>query len=244
MIYGELPTKPVVYAACDKVYFEEHAPSLIYSLNDIGKDIHIHICDPTPKTHVLESILRNDIDVDITFTYNDIGATPIDVRAYYSCLRFMVLPDILRTAGKVLTVDTDCIFMNDFEYPETPTGYFPREALPGTIGWEAQGTRVAAGCVYTDNRALPIAQAIAKRIEQGPMRWFIDQIALAEVFDRVEEKDITKFNGHFMDWEFIEGTVIWTGKGPRKHENQTYIKAKKDFYRLPNAVARTWERVL
>ena len=67
---------------------------------------------------MLESILRNDIDVDITFTYNDIGATPIDVRAYYSCLRFMVLPDILRTA-KVLTVDTDCIFMNDFEYPET-----------------------------------------------------------------------------------------------------------------------------
>ena len=180
---------------------------------------------------MLESILRNDIDVDITFTYNDIGATPIDVRAYYSCLRFMVLPDILRTAGKVLTVDTDCIFMNDFEYPETPTGYFPREAL-GTIGWEAKGTRVAAGCVYTDSRALPIAQAIAKRIEQGLMRWFIDQIALAEVFDRVEEKDITKFNGHFMDWEFIEGTVIWTGKGPRKHENQTYIKAKKDFYRL------------
>ena len=27
------------------------------------------------------------------------------------------------------------------------------------------------------------------------MRWFIDQIALAETFDRVEDKDITKFNG-------------------------------------------------
>ena len=76
------------------------------------------------------------------------------------------------------------------------------------------------------------------------MRWFIDQIALAEVFDRVEEKDITKFNGHFMDWEFIEGTVIWTGKGPRKHENQTYLKAKKEFNRLPSAISNTWERVL
>ena len=149
MIYGELPSKPVVYAACDRVYFEEHAPSLIYSLNDIGKDIHIHICDPNPKTHVLESIIRNDIDVDITFTYNDIGATPIDVRAYYSCLRFMMLPEILKTAGKVLTVDTDCVFMKAFEYPETPTGYFPREALPGTVGWEAKGTKVAAGCVLS-----------------------------------------------------------------------------------------------
>ena len=40
------PTKRVVYAACDKKYFHEHTPSLVYSLNDIGKDIHIHICDP------------------------------------------------------------------------------------------------------------------------------------------------------------------------------------------------------
>ena len=39
MIYGELPTKPVVYAACDKVYFTEHAPSLIYSLNDKNHNI-------------------------------------------------------------------------------------------------------------------------------------------------------------------------------------------------------------
>lgn len=242
MIYGELPTKPVVYAACDKVYFEEHAPSLIYSLNDIGKDIHIHICEPVPKTHTLESIIKNDIDVDITFTYNDIGATPIDVRAYYSCLRFMMLPDLLRTAGKILTVDTDCVFMNNFEYPETPAGYFPRESLKGTVGWEAQGTKVAAGCVYLDNRALPVAQAIARRIEEGPMRWFIDQIALAEVFERVDNKDITKFDGNFMDWEFLDGTVIWTGKGPRKYENKTYIEAKDRFNRLPSAMGRSWDK--
>ena len=68
MIYGELPTKPVVYAACDTKYFVEHAPSLIYSINDIGKDIHIHICDPVEETHKIESILRADLDVDITFS--------------------------------------------------------------------------------------------------------------------------------------------------------------------------------
>ena len=201
MIYGELPNKPVVFAACDKEYFFEHAPSLIYSLNDIGKDIHIHICDPNPAVHRLETLLREDIDVDITYTYNDIGATPIDVRAYYSCLRFMVLPEILRTANKVLTVDTDCVFMNSFEYPETPTGYFPRKPLQGTVGWEAKGTQVAAGCVYMDNRAIPIANAVAYRISEGPMRWFIDQISLAEVFERVEDKDITKFDGNFISFE-------------------------------------------
>ena len=50
-------------------------PSLIYSLNDIGKDIHIHICEPDVHCHNLESVLKKDIDVDITFTYNDIGVT-------------------------------------------------------------------------------------------------------------------------------------------------------------------------
>jgi hypothetical protein len=32
-----------------------------------------------------------------------------------------------------------------------------------------------------------------------------------------------------MDWEFVEGTTIWTGKGPRKYDNPTYL-AKKSFF--------------
>ena len=55
-------------------------------------------------------------------------------------------------------------------------------------------------------------------------------------------RDSTKFDGNFMDWEFIEGTTIWTGKGPRKFENQKYLKAKKDFYRVPNAVSNIWDK--
>ena len=186
MIYGELPTKRVVYAACDKKYFHEHAPSLVYSLNDIGKDIHIHICEPDPNCHNLEAILKKDIDVDITFTYNDIGVTPMD--------------------------------------------------------WEKEGTKVAAGCVYLTADALSVAKAVNERIKEGPMRWFIDQIALAETFARVEDKDITKFDGNFMDWEFIDGTVIWTGKGPRKYENQKYLNAKKKFNRLSNAIPNIWDK--
>jgi len=242
MIYGELPTKRVVYAACDKEYFKSHAPSLIYSLNDIGKDIHIHICEPDPSVLNMEAVLKKDIDTTLTCSYNDIGATPIDARAYYSCLRFMMLPQILVNAGAVMTVDVDCVFMNDFEWPKTDTGYFPRESLEGTIGWEAEGTRVAAGCVYLTSNAIAVAEAVNERISKGPMRWFIDQIALSEVFNRVEDEDITKFDGKFMDWEFLEGTVIWTGKGPRKYENNKYLKAKKSFNRLGFATDNIWSK--
>ena len=30
-----------------------------------------------------------------------------------------------------------------------------------------------------------------------------------------------------MDWEFVEGSTIWTGKGDRKHKNVTYVQAKE-----------------
>ena len=73
MIYGELPTKPVVYAACDTKYFVEHAPSLIYSINDIGKDIHIHIC---------EVYIRDLFRVFTIYTHVNIVYKPIDEYLY------------------------------------------------------------------------------------------------------------------------------------------------------------------
>ena len=63
-----------------------------------------------------------------------------------------------------------------------------------------------------------------------------------KVFARVDDKDITKFDGNFMDWEFLEGTIIWTGKGPRKYENKTYLEAKKKFNRLGFATDNIWNK--
>lgn len=232
-MYGELPTKRVVYAACDKKYFKSHAPSLIYSLNDIGKDIHIHICEPDSNVLNMEAVLKKDIDVKMTCSYNDIEwPTPIDVKTYYSCLRFMMLPNLLQHTDAMMIVDVDCLFMNNFEWPTTDAGYFSRKSKEGTTGWVAKGSRVNAGCVYLTRNALPVAHSIKERISMGPMKWFIDQIALSEVFNEVDEKDITRFDYNFMDTEFIEGTVIWAGKGSSKYESKTYLDAKKKFNQL------------
>jgi len=43
-----------------------------------------------------------------------------------------------------------------------------------------------------------------------------------------------------MDWEFVEGTTIWTGKGPRKYDNPTYVGKKNEFNRLGDATTRCW----
>ena len=87
-IYGEIPTHPVVFAACDKEYFKEHAPSLVYSSNDIGKDIHIHITEADQDAYNIANILATDTDVKVTFSYNDKENMGRGQRTYYSCLRF------------------------------------------------------------------------------------------------------------------------------------------------------------
>jgi hypothetical protein len=35
-----------------------------------------------------------------------------------------------------------------------------------------------------------------------------------------------------MDWEFREGTNIWTGKGPRKYDNPVYVGKKDQFTKM------------
>ena len=242
-MYGELPKTDVVFAACDSKYFLEHGQAFIYSANDVGKDTHVHIVNPTDDALSLAVLLNATTEVNTTFTFNDIELTGSaeETRTYYACLRFLVLPTIIRTAKKVLVLDIDGYIMNEFAVGDVSAAYFPREALPGTTGWEAEGTRVAAGAVYIADQK--ISEMIAEEIKKQPMRWFADQIALSRVFSRLKEiPELAKigiFDAEFMDWEFKPNTKIWTGKGPRKHDNPKYLEKKREFTRLRFEIMNT-----
>jgi len=239
-IYGEMPRDAVVFAACDIFYFKEHGPSFVYSLNDIDKDVHIHVVNPNNNTYGLACILQATTDVNVTFSFNCMDFTnwtPEAIRTYYACLRFLVAPTLLvQNLTHLLVSDIDCVFMKDFKYPDAVCGYFPREPLPGTTGWEKEGTRVAAGAVYFHKSAASLAYLVAKSISEKPLNWFVDQIALSEVLGI--EKDAHHFDSSFLDWEFEEDTVIWTGKGPRKYENKTYVDKKNKFNRVVHETSK------
>ena len=249
-VYGEYPNSPVVYAACDSKYFMDHAASFIYSANDVGKDVHVHICNPTEEVWTKSMILNADTDIKISYTANDIDMTisgdhqgrvlPEAERTYYACLRFLYLQDIVVRAGKVLALDIDCLIMKEFDFPKTAIGYFARSPLPDTTGWEQQGTKIAAGIFYIEDRAQAVAAQIKNRIVQGPFAWFLDQVALSEILDFVPENDTTLFDNNFMDWEFGDSSIIWTGKGKRKYNNLKYVEAKKNFDRYTTATTRCW----
>jgi len=234
MIYGELPTSPVVFAACDSNYFMEHAGPFVYSADEHGFDVHIHVVNPTDKVLSYAAILASTVQVRLTYTFHDIDLTPLgqNARAYYASTRFLVAPNILEACGKILILDIDCLIMKRFDFPSKPVGFYPRESLPGTTGWEAEGTKVAAGAVYFSKEALVGASAVAQQLSELPFQWFNDQIALSRVLGSLPEEHVEHFDSQFMDWEFQEGTAIWTGKGPRKYENATYVAEKHKYDRV------------
>ena len=109
-------------------------------------------------------------------------------------------------------------------------GLFLREPLSGTQGWENEGTRVAAGAVFISQEAKPFLNKVEARIKKGPLAWFLDQVAINEVYqEHMGDYRFMHFDSKFMDWNFVEGSTIWTGKGPRKFENKKYL-AMKDHY--------------
>lgn len=226
-MYGELPTTPVIFAACDSKYFMEHALPFACSSSKSGFDTHIHVNCPDEEVFAHCAIINATCENKVTYTFDDIDPLKIldeeQARTFYACLRFYILPDLLPSAKKVMTLDIDCLVMRNFEFPETPMGYFPRK------NEEHPGMKVAAGAVYMTNEAIDVSKAISVTIDQTPRTWFADQRALSHIFDQILDEYVTCFDNTFMDWEFVEGTAIWTGKGPRKYDNPIYVAKKEEF---------------
>ena len=232
--YGEVPQGQVFFAACDANYFKKFAPAFVSSISsNSSTNIHIHVINPDDEVLALACYLNSRVSQHVTYTFEDADLSQYSSeqkRALYASLRFLVAPFLLSYADQLLILDIDCMVMQNFEFPAMPVGYFPREPLPGTVGWEAEGTKCAAGCVFLDKSAMNIATAISETLSGLETKWFNDQIALNHVMTQVPEEFVKKFDSDFMDWEFKEGTAIWTGKGPRKYDNETYVAKQHEYH--------------
>ena len=186
-LWGELATQPVVFAACDALYFVEHGPAFVYSANDVNKPIHIHVVDPIPDVYSIAALLAATTSVHISFTFSESppNLSENERKTYYACARFLVLPVLLLSAQRVLTLDIDCLLMQPFDFPTKDCAYFPRKEAPTDDDWLKQGSKVAAGAVYLTSEALNVAEAVAKTIGTLEMRWYADQIALSAIFQQI-----------------------------------------------------------
>jgi hypothetical protein len=121
--------------------------------------------------------------------------------------------------------------MRPWKYPTESIGLFVRTPLEGTVGWEREGTRIAAGIVYIQNteETRNYMEKVSEFIlyDKQP-QWFLDQIAL-NTCRKYLTSPIYVFDNRTMDWEFTPESTMWTGKGDRKYSNNTYLRKKMDF---------------
>ena len=83
---------------------------------------------------------------------------------------YIIAKEILKHAKKVLIVDVDSIFKNDFDWPKTNYGYFPREH-DWPFDWPE--LRVAAGCVYFQEEAINTLINDRNKESNKAFAWFI-----------------------------------------------------------------------
>ena len=218
----------VVYAACDEKYYYDHAKHMAESAARFGEKVYIDVIDPVNK---IQSSNENII------VSNCIVNPPpnADKRTLYACFRFLRAKDLLDTFDEMLIVDADGLFRSNVNwdyFKDADLSLFFRDPLPNTNEWETEGSRIAAGAVYTKKTALAYWEEVHDLIMSIGFRWFVDQYSLYATYRRFDEKGAIKciqMPKTYIDWEMNDDSVIWTGKGNRKYTNETYLKEKVQY---------------
>ena len=243
MIRGELPYGYSAMASADMKYIKEHGKAWLAS--GIFHKMHLHLnlvggtYDDWMSINMLRGVVWQRMGGRITLSQS-LAAPPgseEETRTFYACSRFLLAAELTNSASMLtgfrpalLLTDIDCIFQSNFPIPDR-LGLFLRDSIPGTVGWEAEGTRVAAGIVYVPSGDYHFLRDVAAFIENEHPRWFLDQVALSRVAQNrgLVPPHVHMFDNKDMDWEFVPGTKIWTGKGDRKYHNAVYL-ARKRYY--------------
>ena len=236
-VIGERPRKFCLFTSCDPKYLIEHARAYISSCAKAKNNVHLHVINASVNDWTYMQTLKMGYNIlfpsgEMTISSEDTDLSTISQeqkRTYYACNRFIVASSII--SQPMLITDIDCLIMKHIDPLETDLGIFLREPLPGVNDWEREGSRVAAGAVFVKETAKDFLESISQIILDNELRWFLDQTALSISYQHFKNKySCTAFGTDFMDWEFIDGTTIWTGKGDRKYSNPKYLGMKNYCY--------------
>jgi len=181
--------RPVVFVACDSIYFLDHARYLAYSLHatNVGKlDLHLHIYSPSPQVYDELALLRKrlpGLSIGLSIEQGPVPASSLPT--YYATARFVRAYQVLQHYRCALCMmDADALFNGDWDDFARD---LPAAAEVGLVRFENSPfwERIVAGFAYV--RPTPLAeQFLAKvahfilhNIAQDKLVWFTDQVALS-----------------------------------------------------------------
>jgi hypothetical protein len=225
--------KNIVFASCDRKYFLEHGEAFVTSAYMNGETPHIHI-----QSEKREDV--RELEKKITEKFPSFRLHYFDYRSRYdraesrSCFaigRFIFGQQLHH--NNLLILDIDSFIrkpINWSDFSKIDYSLFFRDPLPGTIGWEKEGTHVAAGAVYVSHRSRLLEITMNEINIHPSLPWFVDQRALHRAHLRLkDEENYCQMPKTYIDWEFSPDSIIWTGKGQRK-KSEVYLNEKSTYF--------------
>jgi hypothetical protein len=237
-------SKTIVFAAADTNYFIEHGKEFInscvkhenYCFMTVFPNFEDDLDEQAKRLHEFRKSVKlhpnaGEYGLGVEFFQHMYNGHIVMPKAYYASFRFLHLPAIMQTFpnDNLLVLDVDSLIMTKLPEIQEEVGMYLR--LNNQVGgneYEVEGMKVAAGILYLKADQIDVAKNIKERILVNQMVWFNDQHAIYNAYKEIRtQKSIRDLNdGTWMDWNFEDGTYIWTAKGDRK-SNPVYLEAKK-----------------
>jgi hypothetical protein len=223
--------------SADASYFRRFGPAFVESARKHEIPVHITICDASDEDHELAHDMKQAFP-HVSFSYERIyardGETDEARKMRYASARYFTAKTLLTmTHTHCFIMDIDSLFRNSFDwsYCDTPVGLYFRDPVAhgATTQREIDGMRCLA-CGWIAKNGLEYLNWVCNYITTHESQWFLDQEALFKGYEKHKDRMVFKdySDTNILDWDMKDDTIIWTGKGPRKYNNQKYVEAFTD----------------
>jgi hypothetical protein len=220
-----------VFTACTENYLER-ALSLYNSLNKYNSNIYFYISLININKDNLFEKIKND---KLTIVYDNVKYKDDILKAYASCVRAKIFPQLLNKHKIVFWMDADTIVrkklnklflkllkldillfktVNIDEKKAKQIGHYKT----GIIGINSnnktkQFSNKWNDSIFNSNREL---------------KWFLDQITISEILNSINKILIGNLEKTYIDWNFEDSSYIWVGKGKRKN-TKIYLNEESKY---------------
>lgn len=241
-----------IFVSCDIRYFEHHAKRFLASVNcnSPGCKVIIHVYDPNEEIlNEICELQKNFRSIDIVLLAEKSLADAFEENrkpGYFVNQRFIVLHDYLKKYPKqTFFTDVDAIIHRDLlalhiEHAKSDIAIFLRPNRDDKHNVLGGAIRVS-GSDESIKFIGSVATLIAAKISALESAWYFDQEVLWQCLIDYNDRIIISHLGQkYVDWAFLDGSVVWSAKGDRKDTNIKYIdygiKISKDL-KTPKKVA-------
>jgi hypothetical protein len=229
----------VIFTAVDSIYFKKYAYVWAWSIYQNNLHGHIHVINPSNRDINNLKKLRITSKGKINFSVGDFDFSLPKDKCYFASFRFLYIEKLKELYNKVLITDVDSIIRKRINFPKEDFGFFIREPLDSRDQWYVESSKLAAGIFYINldsTKNFNFKDAYLDNLlhlrKQNQWKWMVDQHALHKIFlelEKFNEFEIKKFNSIDLCWDFKQPSIIWTGKGKRKHKSTKYLREYKKY---------------